>query len=133
MFLQWTDDLAIGVEEIDAHHKALVSIVNDLQEAFEADRGDAVVGDILIRLTEYVGYHFDREEQFMRASGYPDLEAHHDHHDRLMQQLGELVYRYEVNNHQLTEQTLAFVKTWLVNHLMDEDRKIGLFLKQKGL
>lgn len=132
MSFQWTDDLSIGVEAIDADHRTLVGMIGDLQDAIENNRGDAIIGEILVRLTDYVGSHLEREEQVMRAVGYPGLTEHHRLHDELMREMSGLVYEYETNNLKTTEHTLAFMKTWLMTHMMTEDRKIGTYLRARG-
>ena len=32
-FIEWTDDLSVGIEEIDEQHKVLVGLVNEMHEA----------------------------------------------------------------------------------------------------
>ncbi len=131
MLLTWTDDLAIGIDEIDGHHKYLVSVVNALDEASRRGEGKAVLGSILAQLADYIGFHFTREEHHMRVIGYPALEEHHEQHDALMQQLSVLVHDYETGKTTVTQDTLVFLKDWLMNHLLGHDRRIGAFLKAR--
>ena len=65
MAIEWTEDLATGVPEIDAQHKELFSRINRLLEACNQGQGRAEVGKTLAFLEEYVLIHFSTEEKIM--------------------------------------------------------------------
>jgi hemerythrin len=67
----------------------------------------------------------------MQQVDYPDLPQHRANHEELV----ELVNHYRA---QLTgrttgaeRQALEFIRTWLRAHVLDADRKIGVYLAGK--
>lgn len=53
MLIEWSDELSVGIQEIDEQHKALVGLVNDMHDAIQQHHGSEVTSDILQRLAEY--------------------------------------------------------------------------------
>ena len=37
-FLQWSEEISVGVEELDEQHKVLVNLINDLHDAMQERR-----------------------------------------------------------------------------------------------
>ena len=83
---------------------------------------------IFDELLEYAGYHFTEEERLMERVNYPDLPAHHLHHEKLV----DLVHRHRAQLESgapgADAQALEFVKTWLLSHVLEADREIGAYL-----
>ena len=52
-FVEWSDALSVGIEEIDEQHKMLVDLVNKMHEAIHQRHGSDVVKSILSDLAEY--------------------------------------------------------------------------------
>ena len=122
MTLMWSSELAVGVPEIDEHHEVLVTIFNDLHTAHDCGQGHAIIGSILCRLSDYASHHFAREEHYLRVLKCPDYEAHRAEHDRLMHHLSMLVHGYEMGSKRVADDTLAFLRTWLLTHILEGDR-----------
>lgn len=76
----WSDDLSVGIQEIDEQHKVLVGLLNELHTAISGHKGSAECRVILDRLAEYARAHFAVEESLMRVLGYPDYENHNGPH-----------------------------------------------------
>ncbi|MCB1766851.1 MAG: hemerythrin family protein, partial [Candidatus Competibacteraceae bacterium] len=86
-FIEWSNALSIGIEEIDAQHKVLVDLLNQVHEAIQQRHGVEVTNEIVEQLGEYTRIHFAVEESLMRILHYPEYERHKDEHDRLIEQL----------------------------------------------
>jgi hemerythrin len=130
-YFEWLDSYSVGIPSIDADHKLLVSLVNDVVTAIEAHHGRDVMNDALIRLIEYTAHHFEREEEAMDACHFPGLEAHRALHDRLIRTVLRLLLRYR--NNELEPLELAeFLMDWLITHILEEDRKLGAHLRLHG-
>ena len=37
-FVEWSNELSVGIEEIDAQHKVLVDLLNEIHEAIQQGR-----------------------------------------------------------------------------------------------
>lgn len=119
--IEWNDALLIGNRDVDTQHKRLVDMIQSIPE-FTTTRDDRVLTEAL----EYAVTHFNDEESFMREIAYPDLRAHINKHKKLTRTLMAYAKDYEKGNTDLYA-FKQFMFRWVREHIMDEDRKIGLF------
>jgi hemerythrin len=87
--LEWTDALALGIEEIDAQHRELFLHVARVRDA--AFSGDASeIERTLAFLERYVAFHFAAEERYMAAQRYPGLSRHQEEHAWFLRAVQEI-------------------------------------------
>jgi hemerythrin-like metal-binding protein len=123
--IAWKDFYSVGNEELDHHHKTILSITNDLYHALRNDSERQVVQSILDRLVEYADFHFTREEELMEECRFPDLANHKVSHQTLAQKTNELrLHSRRVKGKDL----LRFVKAWWVNHICREDKQYSSYM-----
>ena len=130
MLIEWDDSLSVGHALIDQDHKVLVAIINKLSDARDKDCGKEIVADILSDLSDYIGYHFEHEEQVMRRFNYKYAPEHVHEHAELIKGLDMLVYEFERSVETVDADTLEFLKHWLVEHIKGCDHKLALFLRK---
>ena len=129
MLIEWDATLSVGNDKIDKDHEALVGIVNKLDDAISHAHGNNIIADILSELSDYIGYHFENEEQIMRRHHYPAFDEHVQEHSDLIKGLDTLVYEFEASPTTVTEDTLEFLKHWLIDHVRGCDMKLGHYLQ----
>lgn len=132
-FVQWDQKLSVGIMQIDTQHKKLVSMVNEMYEAMSQGKGNEVVGKVLNDLFTYTKTHFAAEEKLMQANGYPDFAAHKTLHDQFTKQVGDMQADFKAGKVALSTKVAAFLKDWLVKHIMGIDQKYAPFLQGKGV
>lgn len=122
--ITWTDDLSVGVERLDNHHKRLIDLLNQLGMAVEAGDTQHVTGMVLGELVRYVYYHFGEEERLMEAAGYDDLAAHRQAHRVMAEHVRALERAYDADPSAVVAQELyVFLGDWLVHHIRSEDQR----------
>ena len=133
MGIEWTEDLAVGIEEIDSQHQELFRKINELLDACNQGKGKEVVGKIIDFLGSYVVEHFRCEEENMRKYGYPEMGSHQVHHTQFIQSFGELKAKFETDGPgaHIVILTNRVVVAWLNSHIRNVDRQLGAFLKTK--
>ncbi len=131
--VNWSEDLGVGVQEIDEQHKVLVGLLNELHEAVQQHHGSAVCAEILRRLAEYTRTHFAVEESLMRILAYPDFERHKGEHDALSAQVAQLQTKLASGEATITFELLHFLKVWLTKHIQESDRRYGVYFLEKGI
>lgn len=124
-YLKWTDDLAVGNTFIDNDHQKLIDMVNRLHELMAEGKGKDVIGKVLNNLITYTKEHFRREEDLMRSLRYPDFIAHHEEHEKLLQQVLDLHQKFESGAATLSIQVLHFLRDWLINHIGKSDKGLA--------
>ncbi len=132
-FIDWNDKFNINIKEVDAQHKKLVIMINELHDAMKAGRGSDVTGKILSGLIQYVGTHFATEERLMSAHNYPGYQAHKAEHQKFSQKASELQKEFQKGVPVLTVELFSFLKDWLQVHILNADKKFGPFLNNKGV
>ena len=131
--IQWTPDMSVGVESLDNDHKLLLSLVNQLDEAVRAGRGEEQVAGVLESLLDYTAFHFEREQALMEACGYPDADAHTHTHQVLKTQVMHIRERYLANPDTIHDrEVLAFLKNWLTSHIMGRDKLYSPFMASRN-
>lgn len=121
----WKDEYTVGIPALDADHKELFSIVNDLQRLIEPvdSSSQDKLSDLVDRLMHYVQGHFEREEYLMSQSSYPQLKDHrHKHHDFM-----RVIYAIHKIVGEIPEQIdpvkmREFLGSWLMRHILKADR-----------
>ncbi len=116
----WDSRLETGIDVIDSQHKALFEAVSDLAASFRSGQAAGHVKESLDFLAKYTIEHFQTEERFMRAMGYPDLDEHRMDHVRLVSKLQMLQVKHG-NGYLVTAEVATFVAEWLTHHIHEED------------
>lgn len=132
-FVIWKDSWLVGVQVIDAQHKNLVSLLNQLHHSMSAGHGKDVLGEILGSLVRYTQSHFATEEQLMQKSGYPDFIAHRREHELLTRQVVDFQRDFEAGKAGVTVDVMQFLRNWLQTHIRESDQKYAPFLQAAGV
>ena len=124
-FIQWTPSFSVGNAVLDADHRKLIDILNQIYDAWVSNSSTLELGRLFDELMDYTDHHFSREESKLAARDFEDLDRHHAAHERLR----ELVHAFRSRHlagHKadaLTEDMAKFLKSWLMDHILEEDLK----------
>ncbi len=130
---QWTEDLSVGVDEIDNQHKEFINALNKLLDAMSKGRGRDEISGLLVFLEGYVDRHFKMEEEYMRLHMYPQYHAHKAIHDGFKKEMAALKQEFK-DDYTAVRLVLKVEKNmldWLIRHIQEVDKKLGAFLKEK--
>ncbi len=131
--VEWSDELSVGIQELDEQHKILVGLLNQLHEAIEEHHGSSEARKILEQLAEYTRVHFAVEESLMRVLEYPDYEEHKQQHENLIAQVDDLRAKLDAGSHAITFELLHFLKGWLTKHILDSDKHYAPHFLDSGI
>ncbi len=120
MYFQWSDRLNTGITEIDNQHRVIADYINALYDAKQSSNRNEVEG-VLSGLVDYTLNHFSFEEQLMEEAGYSFLKAHQRVHQLFVNRIGEYRERF-AQEEDITSELLQLLKSWLGNHIEQEDR-----------
>jgi hemerythrin-like metal-binding protein len=132
-FITWSDRLSVGIESIDNQHKNLVEIINDLNDAMEANAADEIMQGIFERLTRYTVEHFAFEEELFDQYGYKGSAAHKAQHEALIATVIALKDKMESGSNRLGIEVMEFLKRWLTDHILKTDMDYAKQLVAKGV
>ncbi|RKZ39980.1 MAG: hemerythrin [Gammaproteobacteria bacterium] len=133
--IEWSDELSVGIQEIDEQHKVLVNILNELNAAIKTGRSFDIRVKLLDKIIEYTKTHFIVEESLMRILGYPKYEEHKQQHEILMVQVLEhRVKMTSLEGSSLSSYDLLFfLRHWLSEHIMKSDKEYEPYFIQMGV
>ncbi len=125
----WDSSLSLGIEELDAQHRALIALTN----ALEGKRGcedPAVVDEALRFLRNFSDGHFPLEEMYMRTAQFPGRKAHTQDHELFINQVIflEIEKEFGLATSQLIDEILAFLMGWFADHIAGQDRAFHAYL-----
>jgi hemerythrin len=126
--LNWNDSYRIGDAVIDGEHCRLFDMINDFHFTFSQNRDRRDILKVLNELVRYAEEHFRHEEQIMSERGYPELERHQDIHSGLFETLFALQAKLEKGTIGIEQEAVAFLRIWLTDHIVEEDKALGRFL-----
>lgn len=128
----WSEDLALGVAEIDEQHEELFARVDRLLEACQQRRGKAEVARLLDFLDQYVEVHFAAEEALLDSSGYPEAAFHRILHRRFTEELQRIRQSIEEEpGVSFALRVNRLVVSWLRFHVAGADRRFAEFLRAR--
>lgn len=116
--IQWKQEYATGNRLIDAEHKVLFEIANEVVN--KESISIAQFKDLYLELLQYTQMHFCSEEILLREIGYIQLSTHQKNHLEIIQEMHILLR----DNHtiaSLQRELAACLQHWLINHILRED------------
>lgn len=126
--LRWSESYLVGHQQVDDEHRYLFSMINEFHDAFMERHARSDLDRLLNRLVEYTERHFRHEEALMREAGYPDLERHMAIHESLVERIFQLAEKFSNRAVNPTRDTIAFLETWLTDHIRVEDMAFAVFV-----
>ena len=81
-----TQSFKIDVEAIDADHRRLVEIINQITSAIDEGRAEECMHQVP-NFIEFSQRHFEREEALLSKHAYPLAEEHRKHHAGLNEKM----------------------------------------------
>ena len=130
--LSWSNQYLIGSQTIDSEHQELFRLVNNFHSVWVEKHAPHDIAKILNQLITYADMHFRHEEEIMNAAGYPGLSEHQGIHEGMVERIFKLQQSYEDKSLHLEVDTMKFVKSWLLEHILQEDYRFrDYLLRQK--
>ena len=126
---KWTRVHAAFVPEIDAEHRTLYRLGDELQQAVMAGAGADRLNTIVQSLIATSEDHFSHEERLMRSSRYPIFAWHKQQHDGARRRLKEFAASVARGDGEAPAELMEYMAHWLKNHVSLTDRMFGAYLR----
>lgn len=122
-YIEWQSKYEVGVDFIDAQHRGLVRVINELHAGLQDRFGDrsAAFERAAHQAVEYVKSHFAAEEKWMRETGYDGYERQRAAHAHFIKTLLECAGKFKPGDLRTSFDFLKFLSEWLISHIAIED------------
>ena len=135
-YMEWTEAMSVGLSELDADHKTLIRVINQLAENAGDTSKPALLRQCIFALMRYAEFHFGREEQVMNACEFPQIDEHKDEHKDFVAEIQALARRFEEDEKgaaaAVNEELLDYLKNWLTHHIMIVDMAYRPFIEGRA-
>lgn len=123
--IAWRDEFSTGIDSVDHEHQELVGLVNRvIREMDSADQQEVVI-ESLGDLNAKIAAHFALEELIMKQAKYVDFEPHKDDHERLLDEIRDIMDAYELGEYTARrDDFIAHLTGWFVTHFSTMDAKL---------
>ena len=121
-FYDWTPQLDVHVPAMNAQHKQILRLINQLHDETQAKVRPELIALTLGELGRVTVAHFAAEEQHMAAIGFPKLRTHAEIHRQLLEKFRSFVRIFE-QSHSLGDNFFQFLKHWLSAHIQGLDKQ----------
>jgi hemerythrin len=129
IYQKWSNELNIGINEMDVQHRHLAGFINVLAISRNAGAGHEQLVRIFEDLIADVLVHFAFEAEMFERSGYVHAQEHKRSHTALLRKLNEYRSRFRAGEDVL-DIVLNTLETWLPNHIRHDDAKYAAFLAE---
>ena len=122
--LQWQDRFSVGIGAVDHEHKELIALINRLHDEFlrhgATGSAEGFFGDLLAGISA----HFALEEHFMRERRYDALAQHKADHERLLDELRDLMDDAATAGATGDDALAARLAAWFAHHFETHDARL---------
>ena len=129
----WDNHYSVGFELFDSQHKQLIEMINELYASFLSGEAHKKAAEIVSEMVKYTDYHFKSEEKYFDKYHYPFTEEHKEIHKSFVNKAVELKEGLESGKVTVSYDIMNFLRQWLIEHIMGEDKKYTTFFKENKI
>lgn len=123
--IEWRKEFEIGMPAVDLEHRELIRLLNALHRALGTTPGTGEVQGFLGEVFARISAHFALEESIMRRDGYDQYEAHKQEHERLLDEIRDIMDAYDAGRYLDLEDELGdALRHWFGDHFATADARL---------
>ena len=119
--LAWRPEYSLGIPDVDHEHRELFDLINELHAHLFEPGSENTVTDFLGELFSKISGHFALEEKLMRDGRYAGLPAHKADHERLLDEIRDLMDDHEDGGYVDLERFAGDLERWFSVHFSTHD------------
>jgi hemerythrin len=126
---KWTKAHAVYLPQVDAEHRNLFRMAEELHQAARAGANAARIQELLSPFLTAVEEHFAHEERIMKSASAPDFEWHKLQHDTARKRAKLFAADIAAGNTEAPMAMLEFLARWFKDHVGLTDRMMGAHVR----
>lgn len=93
--LEWHEEYSVGVDDVDHEHQEMIELINQVHGELQNPGSGTSINQFLGEIFARISAHFALEERIMQEADYGEYAAHKEDHEKLLDELRELMEDYE--------------------------------------
>ena len=126
--LEWRQEFSLGVPDVDHEHRELIELINELYAHVQQQDSAIGVEDFLGEIYAKISAHFALEEKIMRERHYDQYDDHKADHERLLDEIRDIMDAYEDDAHFSESELAACLTAWFTEHFKTKDARLHKYL-----
>ena len=126
--IAWREEFALGIPGVDHEHRELIDLINRIHAEATSTADTAAVIAFLGELHAQISAHFALEEREMRERGYDRYAEHKGDHERLLEEILEMIEDYEAGRFVDLERFARSLDAWFTGHFREQDARLHRML-----
>lgn len=128
--IEWKDDFKTGITALDYEHREMINLINRLYIDLAGDGSRENIVAFLGEVYARIAAHFALEEAVMRERRYDGLPLHKLDHERLLDEIRDLMDGYEGSGDDevFRADFGGRLKAWFVDHFREQDARLHRLL-----
>ncbi len=122
--INWDEKYSVGVASVDHEHRELIELINATHEKLLRAEPPGAVLEFLGEIYGQIAAHFALEERLMRKNNYPHYAGHKADHERLLDEIREIMDDYEDKTFFDATQLAGRLHVWFSEHFHGHDARL---------
>jgi hemerythrin-like metal-binding protein len=122
--IEWDEKFSVGVAAVDHEHRELIGLVNETYARLKRPDAGVTVPDFLGEIYARISAHFALEENLMRTKRYAYFDEHKADHERLLDEIRDIMDDYEDDEVFDEQQFAQRLGTWFTGHFSTHDARL---------
>jgi hemerythrin-like metal-binding protein len=122
--INWDEKYSVGVASVDHEHRELIELINATHEKLLRSESSGAVLEFLGEIYGRIAAHFALEERLMRKQHYSHYAGHKADHERLLDEIREIMDDYEDKTFFDEAQLAGRLHAWFSEHFRDHDARL---------
>ncbi len=133
MPIEWNEELATGIKEIDDQHKEIIKRMQIIDNSSEQMVSEEEIDKMVRFFGGYMIEHFDTEDKYMIDYKYPKYDLHKSEHMKFLKNFAVLKRLCEEEDS--TSLIILAIQNqfldWLVHHILHTDKEMAAYLRTR--
>jgi hemerythrin len=122
--IEWKDDYALGIPEVDFEHREMIALINKLYGSMHDGAHAQEVQTFLAEVHARIAAHFALEERLMRQIRYHEYAAHKADHELLLDDILDIMDAAEGEDDFDPDELAARLDHWFSDHFKTFDSRL---------
>jgi hemerythrin len=128
--IEWYPEYRTGIASLDHEHHEMIALLNEMAEAVLSEGAPEKVSAFLGEVYAKIQAHFALEERIMRAHSFADFPAHKADHERLLDELREIMESHEADaGFDYRGALSARLRDWFMVHFHEHDARLHSLMR----